>query len=60
MLTKGHRHSLRDQIGTLVVNFFELVKQEGPGKNGAVHVGGNGALTKLVCGGMVFENRVTR
>ena len=56
VVTTGQRHALRDQLTTAAVDFFEFVKQSAAAKNGAVRVGGNGSLTKLVCGGMVFEN----
>ena len=56
VVTRGQCHSLRDEITTPAVNFFELVKKQASGKNGAVRLGGNGALTRLVCGGMVFDN----
>ena len=50
----GQRHALRDQLTTDAVDFFEFVKQSASAKNGAVRVGGNGSVTKLVCGGMVY------
>ena len=58
VVTKGQRHTMRDQMSTPAVDFFGLVKQHASGKNDAVF-GGNGSLTKLVCGGMVFENRAS-
>jgi AraC-like DNA-binding protein len=57
VVTRGQRHTMRDQVATPAVDFFELVKTQAAGQNGAFRFGGSGALTKLVCGGMVFENR---
>ena len=56
VVTRGQRHTLRDQMSTPAVDFFELVKGQASGLNGALRSGG-GDATKLVCGGMVFENR---
>jgi AraC-like DNA-binding protein len=39
-----------------VVDFFELAKKHNPDKNRSFQAGGKGALTRLVCGGMQFEN----
>jgi AraC-like DNA-binding protein len=57
VVTRGQPHTVRDKLGTPTVDFFELVKAHGSGANGALRLGGRGALTKIVCGGMVFENR---
>jgi len=57
VVTRGQRHTLRDQPSTPAVNFFELVKGQASGQNGAIGSSGGGDPTKLVCGGMVFENR---
>ena len=57
VVTRGQPHTLRDQLRTPAVDFFELVKAHASGVNGALRLGGRGALTKIVCGGMVFENR---
>jgi len=59
VVTKGQPHTLRDQVRTPAVDFLELVKQHASGQKDAVSFGGNGPLTKLVCGGMVFENRAS-
>src|SRR5215471_6981161 len=56
VVTRGQRHTLRDQMSTPAVDFFELVKGPAAGQNGA-RTGGSGDPTKLVCGGMVFEDR---
>ncbi len=57
VVTRGQRHTLRDEMTTPAVDFFELVQQQASGRNGAIRFGGDGVVTKLVCGGMVFENR---
>jgi AraC-like DNA-binding protein len=57
VVTRGQPHTVRDKLGTPTVDFFELVKAHASGANGALRLGGRGALTKIVCGGMVFENR---
>jgi AraC-like DNA-binding protein len=57
VVTRGQPHTIRDKLGTPTVDFFDLVKAHGSGNSGALHFGGRGALTKIVCGGMIFENR---
>jgi AraC-like DNA-binding protein len=57
VVTRGQSHTVRDEIGTPTVDFFDLIKAHASDKNGEPRFGGRGALTKLVCGGMVFENR---
>jgi AraC-like DNA-binding protein len=57
VVTRGQPHTVRDKLGTPTVDFFDLVKKHASGGNGALRLGGRGALTKIVCGGMVFENR---
>jgi len=57
VVTRGQPHTVRDKLGTPTVDFFELVKARASGTNGALHLGGRGAFTKIVCGGMVFEDR---
>jgi AraC-like DNA-binding protein len=57
VVTRGQPHTVRDKLGTPTVDFFDLVKARGSGNNGVLRGGGRGVLTKIVCGGMVFENR---
>jgi len=52
----GDAHIMRDSIESSTVDFFELAKRSGPDSTGAFRAGGEGAVTKLVCGGMQFEN----
>jgi AraC-like DNA-binding protein len=54
--TRGEAHALCDQPGSPVVNFFDLVKRHASGTNGVFRAGGEGPVTKFVCGGMQFEN----
>ena len=57
VVTRGQYHTLRDQISTPVVNFFELIKTHANGRKGGLCFPGEGSATKLVCGGMLLENR---
>src|SRR5262249_1127230 len=57
VVTRGLPHTMRDQLSTPTVNFFELVRTHSSGKNGGLCFGGSGNVTRFVCGGMVFENR---
>ncbi|HWW83363.1 MAG TPA: AraC family transcriptional regulator [Vicinamibacterales bacterium] len=56
VITHGTPHVMRDQLSSPTENFFELVKRNG---NGSFSFGGEGAVTRLVCGGMTFENRAS-
>jgi AraC-like DNA-binding protein len=57
VVTRGQAHTLRDQISTPARNFFELIHGIAARKNGPLRFGGEGEVTRLVCGGMVFEDR---
>ena len=59
VLPRGEAHVMRDAPSTRAVNFFDLVKRHGPGKKGAFRTGGQGAATRLLCGGMQLENGAT-
>ena len=59
VVPRGHAHEMRDAAPTPVENFFDLVKRSAPDKRGAFRAGGDGPVTKLVCGGMQFENGLT-
>jgi len=50
---------MRDAPGSRAVDIFKLVKQHDPDQRGTCCAGGNGQVTKLVCGGMQFENGAT-
>ena len=55
VVTRGQMHTMRDQVATPAVDFFELIKTSG--KGAPLRFGGGGALTKLICGGMLLENK---
>jgi AraC-like DNA-binding protein/mannose-6-phosphate isomerase-like protein (cupin superfamily) len=57
VVTRGQAHTMRSGPGTPLIDFFDLVKTQTSGSKGAFRIGGSGALTKLVCGGMIFENQ---
>ena len=52
-------HLMRDARATAVEDFFDLVKRRAPDERGAFRAGGDGPVTKLVCGGMQFEDGPT-
>ena len=56
VVTQGLPHTMRDQPSTPVVDYFELLKTSAPVGDGVLCFGGNGVVTRLVCGGMLFEN----
>ena len=58
-LPRGDRYALKDAPGSRCVDFFDFVKRHPPDKNRVLRAGGDGAITKLVCGGMRFENGAT-
>jgi AraC-like DNA-binding protein len=50
---------MRDTPTSRAVDIFKLVKENARNQRGAFCAGGDGPVTKLVCGGMQFENRAT-
>ena len=54
--TRGDTHIMRDAPETPAVDFFKLAKRHAPGKDRVFRAGGEGRVTRLVCGGMQFEN----
>jgi AraC-like DNA-binding protein len=50
---------MRDAPTSRVVDIFKLVEENAPDHRGAFCAGGSGPVTKLVCGGMQFENGAT-
>ena len=58
-LARGDRYALKDAPGTRPVDFFDFVERHPPDKKRVLRAGGDGAITKLVCGGMRFENGAT-
>ena len=59
VVPRGDAHIMRDSATSTVVDFFELAKRSAPDNKGVFRAGGSGAITKLVCGGMQFDNGPT-
>ena len=57
--TRGDAHIMRDARETAAVDIFDLTKCYPPDKNRVICAGGTGAITKLVCGSMQFEDGAT-
>lgn len=55
VITRG-KHTLRDAPATPAVDFVDLVKRQAEHKDRVIRTGGRGPVTRLVCGGMQFEN----
>jgi AraC-like DNA-binding protein len=53
--TRGEAHVLSDEPARPAVNFFELIKRNGFGRNGAFRLGEE-PTTRFLCGGLQFEN----
>ena len=56
VVTRGDPHTLRDAPDTAAVDFFDLAKCRAPDKDPIFSAGGDGPITRFVCGGMQFEN----
>lgn len=52
VVTGGQYHTMRDLPSTPTVNFADLVGTLAPGRKEAVRFGGEGPVTRLVCGGI--------
>jgi len=59
VMPRGALHVMRDAPTTRSTEFFDLFQNGLPDKPWAFCAGGEGAVTKLVCGGMQFENGAT-
>jgi len=59
VITQGSPHTMRNARPTQVIDVFDLAKQHNVDRNGMFRCGGKGPLTRLVCGGMQFENGTT-
>src|SRR5262250_627653 len=59
VVPRGDAHIMRDSAASTVVDFFELAHRSTPDNKGVFRAGGTGAITKLVCGGMQFDNGPT-
>ena len=59
VVTRGDPHILRDAPETPAIDFFKLAKCRASDKDRIFSAGGDGPITRFVCGGMQFENGVT-
>ncbi len=59
VVPRGDAHIMRDSTASTIVDFFELASRSVPDHRGTFRAGGNGVITKLVCGGMQFDNATT-
>jgi len=59
VVTRGDAHIMRDAPATSATNFFDLVKCNAPDKDRVFRGGGEGPATRMVCGGMQFEDGAT-
>jgi AraC-like DNA-binding protein len=58
-LPRGDRYALKDAPGTRTIDFFDFVERHPPDEKRVLRAGGGGAITKLVCGAIRFENGAT-
>jgi AraC-like DNA-binding protein len=59
VVTRGDPHIVRDAPDTPSVDFFDLARCRAPNKDRIFSAGGDGPITRFVCGGMQFENGAT-
>ena len=59
VIPRGDAHIMRDSVASTIVDFFELAEHSAPDSKGVFRAGGSGTITKLVCGGMQFDNGTT-
>ena len=59
VVPRGDKHTMCDSAASTIVDFFDLAKRSAPDDKGVFRAGGNGVITKLVCGGMQFDNGAT-
>jgi len=52
-------HVMRDVPNTRTLSLLDLLRASPPSSNGEVRVGGRGAITRVVCGGMRFDDGKT-
>lgn len=52
VVTRGQFHTIRDVVSTPAVTFADLVRSHARGKRGDLRFGGDGPVTRLVCGGI--------
>jgi AraC-like DNA-binding protein len=56
VLPRSDSHIVRDFPTTPVVDYFDFLKGRATDRQGAFSAGGEGSVTRLVCGGMQSEN----
>jgi AraC-like DNA-binding protein len=56
VVPRGTAHALRDAPTSQTIDFMDLARHHGVQKNRVVRAEGSGLMTRLVCGGMEFEN----
>ncbi len=59
VVTRGDPHIVRDAPDSPAVDFFDLARRRAPDKDRIFSAGGDGPITRFVCGGMQFENGAT-
>jgi AraC-like DNA-binding protein len=59
IVPRGIAHSVRDAPTSQTVDFFDLARSCGVENNRVFRAGGSGAITRMVCGGVKFENGAT-
>src|SRR5262245_31289585 len=59
VIPRSDSHVIRDLPTTQVVDYFDFLKGRALDKQGAFRAGGEGSVTRLVCGGMQSENGAT-
>ena len=59
VVTRGDAHTISSVPPTPAVNLFDLVECKAAAKDRVIRAGGKGPVTRLVCGGMEFENGAT-
>ena len=56
VVKSGRYHTMRDSPSTPIINFTDLVTTHARGNRGALCFGGDGRVTRLVCGGIEDRN----
>src|SRR5215475_4642233 len=59
VMPRSDSHIVRDFPTTPVVDYFDFLKGRATDKLGAFSAGGEGSVTRMVCGGMTSENGAT-
>lgn len=59
IMPRGDWHAVKDAPATRPVDFFDVVDELYADERGVLRAGGGGEVTRLVCGGMEFEDGAT-